>query len=131
MDIGLLIFFMIVLYVVPELLKRFKTKRTYEYPEFPTQKPGGPVGMPGTLSQGMKPPPVPAAAALDEGKTGDGGDMAWGTQINIPLLANLESASQTGSFELDTRNAMQGVVWAEIIAPPVSLRRRSYGRRRL
>ena len=132
MDIGFFIIILVVMYVVPELLKRFKKKPQYQYPQFP--QPGDRpenAGIPGNLSQGTKPPPVPAFAALDEGKTGDGGDMAWGAMA-VPVLANLESAgTQTASFILDTGSAIQGVVWAEIIAPPVSLRRRNYGRRRL
>ena len=64
MDIGLFIVLMIVVYVVPELLKRLKKKKPYQYPDFPAPMPPtgqypSPPGIPGELSRGMKPPPMP------------------------------------------------------------------------
>lgn len=38
MDIGLFIVLMIVVYVVPELLKRLKKKKPYQYPDFRRQR---------------------------------------------------------------------------------------------
>ena len=133
MDIGLFILIMIVLYVVPELLKRFKKKKTYQYPDFPQtgDRPEN-VGMPGTLSQGVKPPPVPPISATGEGMPGDEGDPAWKAQDGVPVLVTLEPVgAQVGYYSIDAEHAMQGIVWAEIMAPPVALRRRSYGRRRI
>ena len=133
MDIGLFILVMIVLYVVPELLKRFKKKKPYQYPEFPQtgDRPEN-VGIPGTLSQGMKPPPVPSSAGPDEGMPGDEGDPSWKAREGVPVLSALEPAGvQVGQCSIAAESARQGIVWAEIMAPPVALRRRSYGRRRL
>ena len=79
MDIGLFIVLMIVVYVVPELLKRLKKKKPYQYPDFPAPMPPtgqypSPPGIPGELSRGMKPPPMPLYAVQEEGTAGDEGD---------------------------------------------------------
>lgn len=126
MDIGLFILVMIVLYVVPELLKRFRKKQPYQYPEFPqTGERSENVNLPGTLSQGMEPPPVPSLAATGEGLPGDEGEPAWKARTGVPVLITLEQMAPSASlYSLNSQEAMKGVVWAEIIAPPVSLRRR-------
>ena len=124
MDIGLFIIIMIVLYVVPEILKRFKKRRPYQYPEFPQEREPVEDGMPGSLSQGTKPPPVPYVA--DEGVAGDEGDPSWKVEPVTAISTGSElRETQGSSYGLDYRAAMQGIVWAEIIAPPVALRRRN------
>ena len=112
MDIGLFIVLMIVVYVVPELLKRLKKKKPYQYPDFPAptpptgQYPSAP-GIPGELSRGMKPPPMPLYAVQED------------APVNEITGGEIETQSVWG---LDPGQAMQGLVWAEIIAPPLALR---------
>ena len=133
MDIGLFIIIMVVLYVIPELLKRFRKKKPYQYPEFPQagERPEN-AGMPGALSQGVKPPPVPVYATAGERTPVDDADPYGNTKTGVPVLVHLEPVgAQTGLYSLSSQGAIQGIVWAEVIAPPVALRRRSYGRRKL
>lgn len=133
MDIGLFVVILIVMYVVPEVLKRLKPKKPYQYPEFPSTLPQGgqgPVGMPGELSRGMKPPPVPVMTG--EGMPGDEGDPAWGLHTE-PLFAAMKEFSGGSADEKMqpvASEAAMGFVWAEIIAPPVSVRSMRRGIRR-
>ena len=130
MDIGLFIVVMLVVYVVPELLKRFKKKRTYQYPEFPPAGESTGGGVPGTLTQGTKPPPVPVYAS-EEGAPGDEGDPDWAMRQVAPVLAVADLGNvPAGASSVNAQNAMQGIIWAEIIAPPVSLRRKNQTLRR-
>ena len=130
MDIGLFLVIMIVMYVVPEILKRVKPRKKYQYPDFPADLPAGgdgPAGMPGQLSQGTKPPPLPIIS--EEGTRGDEGDPAWRSPAE-PTAVMLSDVSVPGrNWELGP--IAQGVVWAELIAPPVSLRMRRQGGRRI
>ena len=124
MDIGLFIIVMIVMYVVPEILKRLKTKKPYKYPEFPQPLPQGgqgPVSMPGGISRGMKPPPV--MEMTGEGMPGDEGDPSWGvhSQPALPEIIGL-AARPEDNIRIGTGDAAMGFIWAEIIAPPVALR---------
>ena len=131
MDIGIFIVIMIVLYVVPELIKRFKAKPKYKYPEIPSE-PAGDVRMPGTLSKGRKPPALPGQAMTGEGMPGDEGDPAWVVRSDS---AQPGERGVVGELEpspvIDTGRAAYGVVWAEIIARPVSLRPMRNGARRV
>lgn len=131
MDIGLFIVVMIVLYVVPELLKRFKAKPKYKYPEFPPA-PSGDVRMPGTLSQGMKPPALPGNEMSGEGMPGDEGDPSWivRSESALPGERGLVGEREAGPA-VDPAMAAQGVVWAEILARPVSMRPIRHGTRRV
>ena len=129
MDIGLFIVLMIVVYIVPELLKRFKKKKPYQYPDFPTSNPtpgpqSSPPGIPGELSRGIKPPPMPLYALQgEEGTAGDEGDPAWEVRMNAPVVGIAESELHIAPvFCFDAQQAAQGVVWSEIIAPPLALR---------
>ena len=130
MDIGLFIVLMIVIYVVPELLKRFKKKKPYQYPNFPLPNPPtgpqpSPPGIPGELSRGMKPPPPMPLYALqgEEGTAGDEGDPAWEVRMTGPAIGIAESEIYSAPvFCFDAQQAAQGVVWSEIIAPPLALR---------
>ena len=128
MDIGLFIVLMIVVYVVPELLKRLKKKKPYQYPDFPAPTPPtgqypSPPGIPGELSRGMKPPPMPLYAVQEEGTAGDEGDPDWGVKMTAPVNEITGGEIETQSvWGLDPGQAMQGLVWAEIIAPPLALR---------
>ena len=128
MDIGLFIILMIVVYVVPELLKRFKKKKPYQYPNLPsslppTGQPPVPPGIPGELSHGMKPPPVPVIALQEEGAAGDEGDPAWERRMTAPVVGIAETElNMAPVFCFDVRQAAQGVIWSEIIAPPLALR---------
>ena len=128
MDIGLFIVLMIVVYVVPELLKRFKKKKPYQYPNFPLPNPPtgpqpSPPGIPGELSRGMKPPPPMPLYALqgEEGTAGDEGDPAWEVRMTGPAIGIAESEIYSAPvFCFDAQQAAQGVVWSEIIAPPLA-----------
>lgn len=126
MDLGLFLVIMILFYVVPELLKRFKKKRPYQYPEFPPTDEQAGARMPGSLSQGAKPPPVPVMAASAEGTAGDEGDPNWRSE-NPPAVpaSSITKELSVCACCTDARTVMQGIVWAEIIAPPVSLRRKN------
>lgn len=126
MDIGLFIVIMVIMYVVPEILKRVKPRKKYQYPDLPAGG-DGPAGMPGQLSQGTKPPPLPIISG--EGTRGDEGDPAWRSPAE-PTAVMLSDVSVPGrNWELGP--IAQGVVWAELIAPPVSLRMRRQGGRRI
>jgi len=133
MDIGLFVVIMIIMYVVPEIMKRLKPKKPYQYPEFPpTQQPDAkvPVGMPGELSRGMKPPPVPVMSG--EGMPGDEGDPSWGLRMES-VLPEVKGFTEGPEEKLHwgAGGAALGLVWAEIIAPPVALRPMRRGMRRL
>lgn len=135
MEIGLFIL-MLLMYLVPEILKRRKKKEPNKYPDVPwTGMPEGQTqtsGIPGTLAKGMKPPPVPLqvseGTAGDEGRAGDEGVQDWGIQpmTEGPALAD----ARIGGVELDPAMAGQAIVWAEVIAPPVSMRLARGQRRR-
>lgn len=135
MEIGLFIL-MLLMYLVPEILKRRKKKEPYKYPDSPwTGMPEGQPqtsGIPGTLAKGMKPPPVPLqipeGEAGDEGRAGDEGVRDWGVQqlAEAPVLAD----ARIGGAALDPAMAGQAIVWAEVIAPPVSMRLARGQRRR-
>jgi hypothetical protein len=135
MDIGLFIVLMIVVYVVPELLKRLKKKKPYQYPDFPApplptgQYPSAP-GIPGELSRGMKPPPMPIYAVQEEGTAGDEGDPDWGVRMAVPIseIGNAETEEKY-AWGLGPSQALQGLVWAEIISPPLALRHMRQNRR--
>ena len=133
MDSGLLIIALIAMYVIPEILKRLKPKKPYQYPEFPpTQPPGepGPAGIPGELSRGLKPPPVPAMSG--EGMPGDEGNPFWKMpQESVASEGKLFLAEQSKEQTWGANGAALGIVWAEIIAPPVALRPMRRGIRRL
>lgn len=133
MDIGLFIIIMIVMYVVPEILKRLKPKKPYQYPDFPPALPQGgqgPVGMPGELSRGMKPPPVPEISG--EGLPGDEGNPAWAMREE-PTMPEVKGLAGDLSLGLpwSAREVAQGIIWAEIIAPPVTMRPMRHGIRRI
>jgi hypothetical protein len=135
MEIGLFIL-MLLMYLVPEILKRRKKKEPYKYPDAPwtgtTEGQNQNSGIPGTLAKGMKPPPVPLqiteGAAGDEGLAGDEGVQDWGIQpmTEVPALAD----ARIGGAALDPAMAGQAIVWAEVIAPPVSMRLARGQRRR-
>jgi hypothetical protein len=133
MDSGLLIVLLIAMYVIPEILKRLKPKKPYQYPEFPsTLPPEGqvPAGIPGELSRGIKPPPVPIVSG--EGMPGEEGDPFWhfpkASAVSEP---NDFSAEPSAERIWGTNGVAIGIVWAEIIAPPVALRPMRRGIRRL
>ena len=133
MDIGLFIIVLIVMYVVPEIMKRLKPKKPYQYPEFPSPLPSdrqGPLGIPGEISKGTTPPPVSEMSG--EGMPGDEGDPNWvmhEEQI-IPEAKGFAGDLLVG-LSWGAREAVQGFIWAEIIAPPVSLRPMRHGIRRV
>ncbi len=132
MDIGLFIVIMIVMYVVPEILKRFKQKKPYQYPEFspPTPTDGqDAAGMPGELSRGMRPPPLPLVGG--EGTPGDEGDPAWQKKVDDSGMPRILTELPALDRRWELGGVAQGLIWAEIIAPPVSLRPIRHGMRRL
>ena len=132
MDIGLFIVIMIVMYVVPEIMKRFKQKKPYHYPEFPSPVPTDgqdAAGMPGELSHGMRPPPLPV---LDgEGTPGDEGDPTWRMNTDDSGLTKILTELPALDRRWELGGVAQGLIWAEIIAPPVALRPIRRGMRRL
>lgn len=130
MDIGIFIALMIVMYVVPELLKRFKAKPKYKYPEFPPASPGD-VRMPGTLSQGMKPLALSGDKMSGEGMPGDEGHPSWAVRLESAQPGERGVVGERDYPALDTSMAAQGVVWAEILARPVSMRPMRRGTRRI
>ena len=133
MDSGLLIIALIALYVIPEILKRLKPKKPYQYPGFPPTQPSegqGPAGIPGELSRGLKPPPVPAMSG--EGMPGDEGDPFWRMpQESVPSEGKSFMAEPSMKQTWGANEAALGIVWAEIMAPPVALRQMRRGTRRL
>ena len=132
MDIGLFIVIMIVMYVVPEIMKRFKQKKPYQYPEFPSPVPTNgqdAAGMPGELSHGMRPPPLPVIDG--EGTPGDEGDPTWRMNSDDVGMPKIVAELPVADRRWELCGVAQGVVWAEIIAPPVSLRPIRRGIRRL
>ena len=132
MDIGLFIVIMIVMYVVPEIMKRFKQKKPYRYPEFPSPVPTNgqdAAGMPGELSHGMRPPLLPVSGG--EGTPGDEGDPTWRMNIDDAGMPKNVTELPVVDRQWELGGVAQGVVWAEIIAPPVALRPIRRGIRRL
>lgn len=123
MDIGLFIIVLIVMYVIPEIMKRLKPRKPYQYPEFPSTLPQEqvPAGIPGELSRGMKPPPL--VLMNGEGMPGDEGDPMWGIQAK-PVITELGEFTDEREehFHLGPNEAALGFIWAEIIAKPVALR---------
>ena len=135
MDIGLFIVLMLVVYVVPELLKRLKKKTPYQYPDFPASPPSIPYptapGIPGELSRGMKPPPMPLYALQDEGTAGDEGDPEWGAKATASVSGiGIGEVEEKTAWSLGPNQALQGFVWAEIMAPPLALRQVRHNRGR-
>lgn len=132
MDTVVVLVILLVMYIVPEILKRFKTKKPYQYPEFPATGPEagkGTSGIPGELSRGVRPPPLPVAGG--EGTPGDEGDPAWVLQAATPVAEpHLSVFRAEGTFP-DPAGAAAGIVWAEILRPPVALRIRGRGMRRI
>ncbi len=129
MDIGLLIGLMIVVFVVPELIKRMKkTKKPNQYPQIPLPIPSPEQnypapGIPGGLSQGVKPPLISVYEMSGEGMAGDEGDPDWARKEDLTVL-DVSGPLETGQMALrfDPAEAAQGVVWAEVFAPPLSMR---------
>ncbi len=135
MDIGLFIVIMIVMYVVPEILKRLKPKRPHQYPDFPPALPQGgqgQTGIPGELSRGMKPPILPVTPT-GEGLPGDEGDPAWELRPEFAYSEMVEySRPDLGDrMRISSQEVAQGIIWAEIIAPPVAMRHMRHGIRRI
>ena len=134
MDIGLFIVILIVMYVVPEIMKRLKPRKPYQYPEFPPSLPTDrreAPGIPGELSRGMKPPPL-SQTFSGEGLPGDEGDPLWvmpGAHI-VPEIKKFEEEQAVGLPGIANGAAM-GIIWAEIIAPPVTMRPMRLGIRRI
>ena len=126
MDVGLFVILMIVLYMVPEILKRSKKKQPYQYPEFPSEADAG-AGTPGTMSQGTQPPPVPLYAGMTEEAGGEANPS-----LDPAAIRSLGLAASAAEYApaVSAATLTQGVVWAEIIAPPVSRRRRNFGMKR-
>ena len=132
MDIGLFIVIMIVMYVVPEILKRFKQKKPYQYPEIPSPVPTNvqdATGMPGELSRGMRPPPLPVIDG--EGTPGDEGDPTWRMNTDDSGMTKKLPAAPALDQRWELGGVAQGLIWAEIVAPPVALRPIRRGMRRL
>lgn len=133
MDIGILIVVLIAMYVIPEILKRIKPKKPYQYPEFPSTSPSDDqrtAGIPGELSRGIKPPPVPVMSG--EGMPGDEGDPFWKLpKESMSLEMKGLAAEKAVEPSWGPTSVALGVVWAEIIAPPVALRPLRRGIRRL
>lgn len=136
MDIGLFVVLMIVVYVVPELLKRMKRKKPNQYPPIPIpippqgqDRPG--AGIPGELARGIKPVFHSVYEMSGEGMAGDEGDPDWESKESLEV-EDVSGPLAVGELTLrfDPAEAAQGVVWAEVLAPPLAMRsnRRSLGR---
>jgi hypothetical protein len=126
MDSGIIIVLLIAMYVIPEILKRLKPKKPYQYPEFPST-------LPPTEQGPAKPPSIPVLSG--EGMPGDEGDPFW----QIPKAAVSTAVPETKRLSPESfaepswgsQGVAMGIIWAEIIAPPVSLRPMRRGVRRL
>ena len=128
MDIGLFVVLMIVVYVVPELIKRMKPKKTNQYPQipFPVPMPGQnypPSDTPGELSRGIKPPSLSVYEMSGEGMAGHEGDPDWQRKEDLAVM-DVSGPLETGELTLrfDPTAAAQGLVWAEVLAPPLAMR---------
>ena len=113
MDSGILVVLLLLMYVVPEIWKRMKKpKQPYQYPELPGQQ-GGATGIPGALSKGVRPPELPAEVAAPP---------VVATLAAVPFVDNSYP-------QADLAPVAQGIVWAEIFAPPVAIRLKRNGGR--
>ncbi|EAX47565.1 undifferentiated embryonic cell transcription factor 1 [Thermosinus carboxydivorans Nor1] len=101
MDFGLLIILMLVLYVLPELLKRRRPPK-YEYPHIPQPAPPEPEPT-GQAGAGM-PPAMPIKPPLPP-------------EVHVPAPTK---APETSPWEGKLNNALlvNGVIFAEILLPP-------------
>ena len=106
---------MLLMYVVPEIWKRMKKpKQPYQYPELPGQQ-GGATGIPGALSKGVRPPELPVEMTPDP-------TSASQALAAVPFVDNSYP-------QADLAPVAQGIVWAEIFAPPVAIRLKRNGGR--
>jgi len=127
MDIGLFVALMVVVYVVPELVKRMKRKKMNRYPPIPFPLPPqgqrSDSGIPGELSRGVKPVFHSAYEMSGEGMAGDEGDPDWERNDSLEV-EEVSGPLAVGELTLrfDPAEAAQGLVWAEVLAPPLAMR---------
>ena len=97
------------LYLLPELLKKLRKQQTprYEYP----------------------PPPSPPAQMEAKIKEEDTAETAKIEKECMPERRALREAPSS-SGQLNSRTVLQGIIWAEILKPPLSKRREETGRLR-
>ena len=129
MDIGLFVALMLVVYVVPEILKRMKKRKPYSYPPVPIPSPPEapnsiPPGIPGELSAGIKIPGFSTAYPMSgQGSAGDEGDPEWEQRKELLFIEETrDPLCGFGELNISPREAVQGIVWAEIISPPLAKR---------
>ena len=79
----------------------------------------------------MKPPPMPLYALQDEGTAGDEGDPEWGAKATASVSGiGIGEVEERTAWSLGPNQALQGFVWAEIMAPPLALRQVRHNRGR-
>ncbi|MDF2502054.1 MAG: hypothetical protein K0Q77_2768 [Anaerosporomusa subterranea] len=118
MDI-LVLLLLFALYVIPEVLRRTRKPKKYEYPQFPTTDPKAenpPATSQGRKPQAFKPQPfattVPNVVAAAQ-------PTAQPTTVTQPLPADEPVALS---------NLAYGLVMAEILGPPRSLNKLGWKR---
>lgn len=113
MDI-LVLLLLFALYVVPEILRRTRKPKKYEYPQFPTTDPPTPT-IP-TETQGRKPQMFTVAPSAASSL----GTAAQAQPVVVQPPADDEPAGLS--------NLAYGLVMAEILGPPRSLNKLGWKR---
>ncbi|SHI37596.1 hypothetical protein [Propionispora hippei] len=108
MDIIIPILLMLVLYLLPELLRRGKPKK-YEYPEIP--EPAPPANMPsGPPVKGSKPAVLPAYPEVVIPQTA------------VSLASTDKTTGVVPSLSVDRNMLLQAVIYSEILQKPRAYR---------
>nr|WP_320145918.1 hypothetical protein [uncultured Anaeromusa sp.] len=104
------ILLILALYLLPELLKRLRRQQTtrYEYPPAP---------------------PSPSLQMEMTAKEEDTAEAANLKRETVPVSTSVRE-TQSVSRTLTSQAILQGVIWAEILKPPLSKRRGELGRMR-
>ena len=123
MDSLLPLLLMLLLYLVPELLKKRKQPKEYEYPEIPDKVPPPVVLKPKTTEPGYKPALQPG---LDyHADTGETWALPQKTVVTMPAPVVVPHTTETVSpwqGRLSPQLVQNGFVFAEIIQPPRAYR---------
>ncbi len=113
MDFIWILLLMALLYGLPELLRK-KQRKTYEYPQVPEQAPVPPAA-----------PPQQPTSGYEITVSRPHGQLLSDLSEQEPFAPMAVAAPSTGLDEqpfFSTRQVTAGIVWAEILAKPKTVR---------
>ena len=122
MDSLIPLLLMLLLYLVPELLKRRKNPKEYEYPDIPAKVPQPVEVKP--IEPKTKPLATPAAGHA-ESFNKPTWDVAAKPAMAMPASVDAPSMLDTVSSwqgKLSPQNVQNGLIFAEILQPPRAYR---------